>query len=103
MYHVSDQGVDERMINVHYYYYCYYDDDDDDDYYIIIIIIITTSCRSLMDEHRFNEALRYIKELNQSQLLWSKGSCFNKTATVLRDSPSPCPSRKAERAGTLDS
>ena len=21
MYHVSDQGVDERMINVHYYYY----------------------------------------------------------------------------------
>ena len=27
MYHVSAQGVDERMINVHYYY----DDDDDDD------------------------------------------------------------------------
>ena len=25
MYHVSAQGVDERMINVHY------DDDDDDD------------------------------------------------------------------------
>ena len=26
MYHVSAQGVDERMINVHYYYYyyCYY-------------------------------------------------------------------------------
>ena len=24
MYHVSAQGVDERMINVHYYYY-YYD------------------------------------------------------------------------------
>ena len=24
MYHVSDQGVDERMINVHYYYYYYY-------------------------------------------------------------------------------
>ena len=23
MYHVSAQGVDERMINVHYYY-CYY-------------------------------------------------------------------------------
>ena len=22
MYHVSAQGVDERMINVHYYYYC---------------------------------------------------------------------------------
>ena len=21
MYHVSTQGVDERMINVHYYYY----------------------------------------------------------------------------------
>ena len=21
MYHVSDEGVDERMINVHYYYY----------------------------------------------------------------------------------
>ena len=21
MYHVSDQGIDERMINVHYYYY----------------------------------------------------------------------------------
>ena len=21
MYHVSDQGVDERMINVHYYYF----------------------------------------------------------------------------------
>ena len=33
MYHVSAQGVDERMINVHYYYYSsyYYDDDDDDD------------------------------------------------------------------------
>ena len=24
MYHVSAQGIDERMINVHYYYYCYY-------------------------------------------------------------------------------
>ena len=24
MYHVSAQGVDERMINVHYYYYYYY-------------------------------------------------------------------------------
>ena len=23
MYHVSAQGVDERMINVHYYYYSY--------------------------------------------------------------------------------
>ena len=30
MYHVSAQGVNEHMINVHYYYY-YYDDDDDDD------------------------------------------------------------------------
>ena len=24
MYHVSAQGADERMINVHYYYYHYY-------------------------------------------------------------------------------
>ena len=24
MYHVSAQGVDERMINVRYYYYYYY-------------------------------------------------------------------------------
>ena len=24
MYHVSVQGVDERMINVYYYYYYYY-------------------------------------------------------------------------------
>ena len=24
MYHVSAQGVDERMINVHYYYHYYY-------------------------------------------------------------------------------
>ena len=24
MYHVSAQGVDKRMINVHYYYYYYY-------------------------------------------------------------------------------
>ena len=24
MYHVSAQGVNERMINVHYYYYYYY-------------------------------------------------------------------------------
>ena len=24
MYHVSAQGVDERMLNVHYYYYYYY-------------------------------------------------------------------------------
>ena len=24
MYHVSAQGIDERMINVHYYYYYYY-------------------------------------------------------------------------------
>ena len=24
MYHVSVQGVDERMKNVHYYYYYYY-------------------------------------------------------------------------------
>ena len=24
MYHVSAQGVVERMINVHYYYYYYY-------------------------------------------------------------------------------
>ena len=24
MYDVSAQGVDERMINVHYYYYCVY-------------------------------------------------------------------------------
>ena len=24
MYHVSAQGVDERMINVHYYYYWHY-------------------------------------------------------------------------------
>ena len=29
MYHLSAQGVDERMINVHYYFY--FDDDDDDD------------------------------------------------------------------------
>ena len=28
MYHVSAQGVDERMINVHYYYYYYMHDDD---------------------------------------------------------------------------
>ena len=27
MYHVSAQGVDERMINVHYYYYYYYTQD----------------------------------------------------------------------------
>ena len=26
VYHVSAQGVDERMINVHYYYYYYYFD-----------------------------------------------------------------------------
>ena len=26
MYHVSAQGIDERMINVHYYYY--YDNND---------------------------------------------------------------------------
>ena len=26
MYHVSAQGIDERMINVHYYYYYYYRD-----------------------------------------------------------------------------
>ena len=24
MYHVSAQGVDERMINVHYYYYMHF-------------------------------------------------------------------------------
>ena len=24
MYHVTAQGIDERMINVHYYYYYYY-------------------------------------------------------------------------------
>ena len=24
VYHVSAQGVDERMMNVHYYYYYYY-------------------------------------------------------------------------------
>ena len=24
MYHVSAQGIDERMIKVHYYYYYYY-------------------------------------------------------------------------------
>ena len=24
MYHVSAQGIDERMINVHYYYYYYF-------------------------------------------------------------------------------
>ena len=27
MYHVSAQGVDERMINVHYYYYSIHNDD----------------------------------------------------------------------------
>ena len=27
MYHVSAQGVDERMINVHYYYYYSYEFD----------------------------------------------------------------------------
>ena len=27
MYHVSAQGVDERMINVRYYYYLYNEDD----------------------------------------------------------------------------
>ena len=26
MYHVNAQGVDERMINVHYYYYCQSDE-----------------------------------------------------------------------------
>ena len=31
MYRVSTQGVDERMINVHYYYYDGDDDDGDDD------------------------------------------------------------------------
>ena len=30
MYHVSAQGIDERMINVHYYYYYYY-------YYLLLI------------------------------------------------------------------
>ena len=33
MYHVSAQGVDERMINVHYYYYYYY-------YYVIIMSLL---------------------------------------------------------------
>ena len=31
MYHVIAQGVDERMINVHYYYYYYY-------YYVDVVI-----------------------------------------------------------------
>ena len=34
MHHVNAQGVDERMINVHYYYYCYDDDDDGDDCFL---------------------------------------------------------------------
>ena len=29
MYHVSAQGVDERIINVHYYYYYYYTTEPD--------------------------------------------------------------------------
>ena len=33
MYHVSAQGIDERMINL--------DDDDDDDYYYYIITATT--------------------------------------------------------------
>ena len=45
MYHVSAQGADERMINVHYYYYYYY-------YYIgrflkTVVIIIVISDVSL--------------------------------------------------------
>ena len=35
MYHVSAQGVDERMINVHYYYYynaclCMFEDNSEE-------------------------------------------------------------------------
>ena len=30
MYHVSAQGVDERMINVHYYYY----------YYLLLLLLL---------------------------------------------------------------
>ena len=37
MYHVSAQGVDERVINVHYYYYYY--DDDDDDYFTAFVSV----------------------------------------------------------------
>ena len=48
MYHVNAQGVDERMINVHYYYYDDDDDgdddDDDDDYSGCTKYIKTSKC-----------------------------------------------------------
>ena len=53
MYHVSAQGVDERMINVHYYYY--------------IVIMLPAAILNVPGEHRTQET-----PLSQLLLMHSK-------------------------------
>ena len=49
MYHVSAQGVDERMINVHYYYY---DNDDDCTSLVLIRLAVGYRVRLLTNPER---------------------------------------------------
>ena len=44
MYHMSAQGIGERMINVHYYYCYYY-------YYYEMSILLTSSLSSSVRSH----------------------------------------------------
>ena len=55
MYHVSAQGVDERIINVQYYYYYYYSGKHLNIVYTVFEAVITVSRYAL--EHRLNWSL----------------------------------------------
>ena len=50
MYHVSAQGVDERMINVHYYYYYY----DKDTYLPWLGVILLDQCTTTKHNRLLN-------------------------------------------------
>ena len=94
MYHVSAQGVDERMINVHYYYY----------YYFAILISSSTVIHSVKQRllrNRPGSALRplttsftkdykahslqqtsFAESPNSIDLLWQRTNHQNSSLTV---------------------
>ena len=73
MYYVSAQGVDERMINVHYHVVDDDDDDDNDDYYdhyyYLAIFVYTTD---KFDHTLLGEVFTLVRWIStQQKPVWS--------------------------------
>ena len=86
MYHVSTQGIDERMINVHYYYY-YYAHNHTDDYSGTLVVFAKSTFQlwsqvlkiKLLHCHKFSLSLSLSLSLSQ------KNKQTNKQKTQLID------------------